>query len=196
MRFHLGQIPASEDFIPDEKWRPMREPSPWMAQLVALPIGIAVFLVFIVLWLRLTDLEVGTVNSEVFFLTGLLLWIPLIVVHELIHAMIHPQNGVSHHSILGFWPSKLMFYAHYDGELSRRRFVAILAMPFFAMSVLPFVVCWSLGLTNGYVAWISTWNALFANGDLFGILLLCLQVPSEAICRNQGWKTYWRQNQQ
>jgi hypothetical protein len=194
MRFHLGPIPSSENFTPNEEWRQLREPSPWVAQLIAWPIGIAGFLCFIVLWLRLTNLEIGKVDSGDFFFVGVLLWIPLIVVHEAIHTLFHPQFGKSPHSILGFWPAKLLFYAHYDGELTRLRFILILAMPFVALTILPFAVCFLANLTNEYVAWISTWNALFACLDLFGIILLCFQVPSNAICRNQGWKTYWRPN--
>jgi hypothetical protein len=50
----------------------------------------------------------------------------LVVVHELIHAMVHPHGGKSDTTILGLWPSRLLFYAHYDGELTRYRFIAIL----------------------------------------------------------------------
>jgi hypothetical protein len=45
-----------------------------------------------------------------------------------VHALVHPMAGRSPHSILGFW-SSLGFYAHYDGEMSRNRLVAILLMP-------------------------------------------------------------------
>ena len=39
-----------------------------------------------------------------------------VVIHELIHASLHPEHGRSHSSILGFWPSRLLFYAHFDGQ--------------------------------------------------------------------------------
>ena len=55
--------------------------------------------------------------------TFLLAFAGLVVVHEGIHALVHPMAGLSPHSILGFWAS-LGFYAHYDGEMSRNRLVA------------------------------------------------------------------------
>jgi hypothetical protein len=192
MRFRLGAVPESLDFVPDMEWKPLREPTPWVAQLIALPLGCGCFVLFGMLWLHLTDLNVEQFGSDVFIFIGFLLFIPLIVVHELIHALFHPQSGKSDHSILGFWPSKLLFYAHYDGDLTRRRFVTILVMPMMSLSILPFLVAVVTGHANGYVAWISTWNTLFACLDMLGIILLCFQVPHNATCRNQGWKTYWK----
>jgi hypothetical protein len=36
MRLNLGGIPEPKDFIPDETWRALREPGPWLMQLVAI----------------------------------------------------------------------------------------------------------------------------------------------------------------
>ena len=192
MRFKLGAVPESLDFVPDKTWKPLREPSPWVVQLAALPLGCGCFVLSAALWLRWTNLNRNQLDSDSFIFTGFLLFIPLIIVHELIHALFHPQSGKSDHSILGFWPAKLMFYAHYDGEITRNRFLTILAMPMIVLSILPLLVALMTGHANGYVAWVSTWNALFACVDMFGIPLLCFQIPHNAICRNQGWKTYWR----
>jgi hypothetical protein len=43
------------------------------------------------------------------------------------------------------------------------------------------------------LAFISTLNALLACGDIFAVGLLLVQVPSNAIIRNQGWRTFWKQ---
>jgi Putative zincin peptidase len=194
MRFKFGPIPEAEGFMPDESWKPMREPSPWLAQLASLPLGCACFVIFGWLWLRFTIFDQAQLEAPSFLCIGVLLFIPMTVAHELIHALVQPQFGRSAHSILGFWPAKLMFYAHYDGELSRGRFVAILSMPTIMLSVLPLIVSIITGLANAYVAWISTWNVLFACVDMLGVIFPCVQVPPTAVCRNQGWKTYWRLN--
>ena len=123
---------------------------------------------------------------------GLVSFAPLVVLHELIHAAVHPKSGRSDRSILGFWPSRLLFYAHYDGELTRDRFIAILAMPTLVITLLPLAVAMATSSSHELAAWVSKWNAFFACGDLFGIILLLFQVQSRAICRNQGWKTYWK----
>ncbi len=192
MRFHLGGIPESKDFVPDETWRALREPNPWLAQLIALPLGGVSFFIFGVLWFYLTDLDRNLLESDVFLFWGFVSFIPLIVVHEWIHALIHPRCGKSDLSILGFWPAKLLFYAHYDGELTRNRLIAILAMPTVVITFMPLVVVIASNCSCGLIAWVSTWNILFACGDMFGIILLLFQVPSCAICHNQGWRTYWK----
>ena len=54
MRFHLGEIPDSPDFVPDRRWTRVREPTPWGMQGLALLLGLAMATVFLVLWVRLT----------------------------------------------------------------------------------------------------------------------------------------------
>jgi len=50
MRFHLGSIPASDDFVPGGCWRALREPSPWLAQFCAVPIAVATAVLMAILW--------------------------------------------------------------------------------------------------------------------------------------------------
>ncbi|MGD0351572.1 MAG: DUF3267 domain-containing protein [Verrucomicrobiota bacterium] len=192
MQFHWGGIPEPKDFVPDETWKSLHEPNPWMMQLFAIPLGIVAFIAVGALWFYGTDKKTSIFEPAISLAPILVSIVILIVVHELIHAMVHPQFGRSRQSILGFWPSRLLFYAHYDGELSRNRFVAILAMPTVVITFMPLIVTIVLNLSCGLIAWISTWNILFACGDLFGIILLLSQVPSDATCRNQGWRTYWK----
>jgi hypothetical protein len=192
MQFRLGRIPDARDFVPDQTWKPLREPGPWLMQLFALPLGLAAFVSIGWLWFWATPLNGKCFESPAFLNLGLFSFIPMVVVHELIHAAVHPGSGSSDRSILGFWPSRLLFYAHYDGALTRNRFIAILAMPTVVITLLPLAVAMATSSSHELVAWISTWNAFFACGDLFGIMLLLFQVKSRAICRNHGYKTFWK----
>jgi hypothetical protein len=117
----------------------------------------------------------------------------LTAVHELLHAAAQPMAGRSSHSILGFWPSWLVFYAHYDGELHRNRFVVIALMPLFVLSILPLLVSAATQSVAGWVASISSFNALTAGVDLLATGIIVFQIPARAILHNQGWKTYWRE---
>jgi hypothetical protein len=63
MRFHLGDIPSSPDFVPDASWKPLRQPSPWMALLAAYPIGIVAAGMVTVLWLAITPFQLQDVTS-------------------------------------------------------------------------------------------------------------------------------------
>jgi hypothetical protein len=190
MRFHLGSIPNSPDFDPLPPWRQLREPSPWVMQLFALPIGVALALVTAFLWFVLTPLRSESLSLSVPAVVAL--FVGIIIVHELVHAAIHPLSGRSSHSILGFSPSQGMFYAFYDGQLSRNRFVAILLMPLAVMSFVPLTVAAVTQTAVGWIAFASILNALFACGDVFAAGLVLSQLPASAIVRNQGYYTFWK----
>ena len=189
MRFHLGGIPPTPEFSPDATWKPMREPSPWVMQLLALPIGIAACALIAALWLFLTPLKSIWMDPPEILLVLLVVIIPI---HELIHAAVHPHYGRSRDSVLGFWPSRMLFYAHYSGELSRGRFIAILLMPLLIISFFPLLACAILGYKSALLALSSAMNALLACGDIFATGLLLFQIPRAAILRNQEWRTFWK----
>jgi hypothetical protein len=188
MQFHLGAVPDSPDFSPDDSWKPLREPGPIRMQILAFPLGVATCAAVAALWFYLTPVTSAPFAPPTLLLGAILVSIP---VHELIHASVHPQFGRSHSSVLGLWPSRLLFYAHYSGELSRNRFIAILVMPLVLISVVPLLVSALIGHAPVVLAFVSVFNALCACGDAFGICLLLFQVPSAATVRNQGWRTYW-----
>jgi hypothetical protein len=189
MRFHLGAIPETPDFSPDATWRKLREPTPWVMQFLALPLGIIACVAVGILWHYLTPLRDVSLDSPGMVL---ILCVAIIPIHELIHAAVHPCSGRSANSILGFWPSRLLFYAHYVGELSRGRFIAILLMPLLIISFVPLLVCAFIGRSSALLAFASTLNALFACGDVFAVGLLLFQIPADATVRNQGWRTFWK----
>lgn len=191
MRFHLGTIPETQEFLLDSSWKPLREPTPWVMQFLALPLGIIACIIIGFLWFFLTPIMDRSFDS-LDSLEMVLASIAIIPIHELIHAAVHPHSGLSANSILGFWPSRLLFYAHYIGELSRGRFIAILLMPLLIISIVPLFACAIADRSSALLAFTSTLNVLSACGDMFGVGLLLFQVPSNATVRNQGWKTFWK----
>ena len=192
MRFHLGAIPSSPDFVPDASWRSLRQPSPWLENLLALPIGVVAAVVVAVLWFLVTPLR--DITPAMSLPTFLLSFAGLVVVHELLHALIHPMAGRSPHSILGFWPS-VGFYANYDGELSRNRLVAILLMPLLIISIVPLLVSAVTQVSSGWVAFVSAFNALCACVDMLEAGLVLFQIPATAIVRFKSWRIFWREHE-
>jgi hypothetical protein len=188
MRFRIGAIPETPDFVPAPDWKPLREPGPLSFQLLALPIAIANAIIFGVLWVFLTPLTTSAIFSPLAQILAIVMVIPI---HELVHAAVHPGFGFSPKSKLGVWPSRLLFYAHYTDRLSRNRFIAILAMPLLVISVAPLFVSIIFGRASSIVAVSSIFNALAACGDVLGIILVLFQTPRSAMVCNQGWKTYW-----
>jgi hypothetical protein len=191
MRFQLGAIPDSPDFVPDASWRLLRQASsPWKENLVALPIGVVAAATVAVLWFLATPLREITPRPSL--PTVLLLIAGLVAVHELIHALVHPGAGLSSRSILGFWAA-LGFYAHYDGEMSRNRLVACLLMPLVILSIVPLLVSAVTQVSSGWVAFVSVFNAFCASVDLLLAGSLLFQVPAAAMVRFKGWRIFWRE---
>lgn len=117
------------------------------------------------------------------------------MVHELLHAVVHPDFGASPATVIGCWPAKLLFYAHYEGPFTRNRFLLVFATPFAVISLLPMVLAVLHILPHGcfaLIAGLSTLNALIACGDYFGFALRLWQVPRRAFARNKGWRTYYK----
>ena len=191
MRFHIGAIPETPDFSPDASWRALHEPTPWGMQLFALPIAFFAGTVVLFLWFIMTPLAWGTARMSLPVV--LLSFAGAVAVHELIHLAVHPMFARSRHSVLGFWPSRVLFYAHYDGELARDRFVAILLMPLAVMSLFPLLVATVAQVSSGWAAYVSSFSALLACGDILGAGIVLFQIPATARVRNQGWRTYWRE---
>jgi hypothetical protein len=186
MRLQIGEIPDSPNFVPDASWTPVREPTPWVMQLLSVPIGLAFALALGVLWMTITPLRHGPPPSVGECLGALIAIVPA---HETLHLVMHPRTG---DSIVGFWPSRLLFYTHYHGQLACRRYLAVLLMPLVVLSLLPLAVCALTARASAFLAIASVVNALFASSDLFSAGLLLAQVPSRAALRNKGWRVWWK----
>jgi hypothetical protein len=193
MRFHLGEIPDSPDFVPDETWKTMHEPSIWGMQLIAFPIGILSVGIIALLWINITPLlRPGTFKFPVPIGILLFCFVSVLIIHELIHATIHPMAGTSKNTVLGFLPSKMFLYTTYVGELSRNRCLALLLAPFIVISIIPLMMASILHVAPYWLAYASILNAYLASGDLYMVGRTLFRIPPHATVRSQGWKTYWR----
>jgi len=195
MRLHIGAIPIPADFRPDASWKALRQPSPWMALLVAFPIGIVAAGVVAVLWLAMTPLHIHDVTSTLSLRGFLVSFAGMVVVHELIHVAVHPMSGRSPHTIVGVGGPTSGVYAHYDGEMTRNRFVAIFLAPLVVISFVPLLVAAAIQESWGWVAFISAFNAFGACLDILDAGLILFQIPATAIVRQQGLRTYWREHE-
>ena len=192
MRFHLGAIPSSPDFVTDAPWRSLRQPSSiWMEHLLALPIGVVAAVTVAALWFLVTPLR--GITPAVSLPAFLLLFAGFGVAHELSHALVHPMAGLPPHSIMGFWPS-VGFYANYDGEMSRNRLVACLLMPLLVISIFPLLVSAVAQVSSGWVAFVSAFNALLSCADMLDAGFVLFQIPANRIVRFHGWRIYWREH--
>jgi hypothetical protein len=190
MKLLVGKPPENQQFQPQrEGWIPLKEPKNlWVLQLLAIPIGI--LLVFLITFIAVVMNHFNTIVIDLRFFLAFALIIP---VHELLHAVVFPERLTSKHVMLGFWPKAFVFFAHYDGELTRNRFIVVLVTPFFVLSVLPLILLKLLGFQNhNFVFLCCVINAFCSSGDLLGVFLILFQVPRKANMRNQSFHSYWK----
>lgn len=194
MKFRLGPLPEAHAFTPDESWILLHEPSLLGFQLRAIPIAIVTTAVLAVLWLLLTPAKhvIGTLTFPLPISIFIVCLVGVILVHELIHAVIHPKCGMSDDTVIGLWPSRMFIYTIYVGELTRNRCLAILIMPFTVISVAPLIFATISQSTSFWVAYISILNGLLACGDIFAAFMTVRYFPNGAIIRTKGWFTYWK----
>jgi hypothetical protein len=205
MRFHYGAVPEPATFHPEAQgWASIREPGPLLLNVLALPTALLMLGLTIGLLLLaweggpptiLRDSAAESTTSPLLLILGIILL--SIPVHEVVHAVTHPHFGLSSNSILGLWLSRGLFYAHYEGEMSRNRFLAILAMPLLVLSLLPVAIIAFIGssaptMVPGYLVIVALVNSALSSGDAVGFALILGQIPSSAVVRNKGWDSFWK----
>lgn len=198
MRLRFGPVPDDPGFAPqDGGWTRLGEPSFGKMMLMAAPLSITLAAGIAQAWgavARMRGVEGGfagvvTLSSA---LSLLLAFAALLLVHELTHAVTLPGAGLTAATTLGFWPKTLTPYVAFEGELPRNRHIVVGLMPFIALSVVPVIIGLSFSVVPPWAVALGMINAFGASGDLLGVGLLALRVPSTAIVRNKGLETWWR----
>jgi len=133
-----------------------------MGLFAAYPIGVVAAGMVSILWLAITPFQFQDVTSTMSLRGFLVSFAGMVVVHELIHLVVHPMSGRSPHSIVGAGGPTAGVYAHYAGEMTRNRFVAILLMPLVIISFVPLLVAAVAQVSPGWIAFISAFNAFGA----------------------------------
>ena len=193
-KFRFGAVPEDAKFDPEaEGWRSIREPNVYIYQLLAMPIGIVVCMALVVSFKFL-----GFLESIRFYFYSLgweeaVAALIVMIVHEIVHGLTHPGWGLSSRTTLGIWPSKLVFFAHYEGEMERNRFLVVFLAPFLVLSMLPLLFAWATAVRSDWIPFVSVLNAAFASGDLLGFMLLGAQIPANTLVRNKGYLSYWKE---
>ncbi len=199
MRLHYGAVPEDSHFDPvEDGWTRVREPGPFGIQIMALPAIVLIYivlggLIYLALPRGISEFEFQPLNivSWIVFL----LFIP---VHELLHALCHPGWGMTPNTVIGLWPSRLLFYAFYQGQVKRGRLLVAFATPFVVLSLLPIgllaaaKILFPMASLVTTLVLLSLLNGAAASGDVIGFCLVLFQIPAGATVRNKGWRSYWK----
>ena len=188
MRFTVGPPPEDVHFQPDgEVWTIVREPSLEKMMLLSLPLAVLLGLGTILLWIQITP--VGLHDVQVLWsIAAMPFCIPF---HEISHALGFPASGWFAKTCFGVWPSRLAFYAHYLGPLSRDRVLVVLVLPFALISISPLVLCSVLRTVPPVVMYVSLGNSFLCCVDLAFFWLVLRQIPRGAVVKQQGLTAWW-----
>jgi hypothetical protein len=202
MRFCIGKVATNPDFHPEQgDWRRLREPNFVAFYALALPVAAATFVA-----LTIAISSVGDESAKIVIKPGdvtpgrvavaivlvILSFFGALAIHEFVHLLAHPQLGLSDDSVIGVWPTRGVAYAHYDGEITRNRFLFVIALPFILLSIVPVIFFHLTGHVVMWLAVLALFNGIGSCFDLLVIVILLTQLPSKSVLRNSGWDTYWR----
>jgi len=188
MKFTVGPIPEDAHFQPDgDVWTIVREPSLEKMMLLSVPVAVLLGLGTVLLWILMTPVGIHDIQ---------VLWsiaaTPLLIpVHEIAHASGFPTRGWIAKTCFGVWPSRLAFYAHYQGPLSRNRVLVVLVLPLALISISPLVLCSVLRTVSPVAMYVSIGNAFLSSVDLASFMLVLRQLPRSAVVRQQGLTMWW-----
>ena len=116
------------------------------------------------------------------------------VAHELLHGICHPEFGLGSNSHYGLLPKQGCLYAHWEGELSVRRYRIMLLMPFLVLTV------GCIGLSYfveqnplcDKLLFIAVMNSAISGGDLYAFLTSQKSFRGYSQIANFGMVTYCR----
>jgi hypothetical protein len=204
MKFYYGAIPENENFVPDPHWQQMNEPDAGVLIWMALPLALLSGGGLMLLWFGFTSLKwiefIYWYVETCSWYCHVLLFVGLVVVHEVLHGLVQPGFGLK--TTFGLWLKKGAFYAYYDGIWSRNRALFCFFFPLLVLTIVPLVigmlpesiVPWRNEDVMAAMLYISVLNGFFSSADLIGLWLMFYRVPQKAVIRNKGYFTYWREN--
>ena len=191
MRFVVGPIPSSRVLDAEKEcWIPVSESSSQRFAVLALLLSTPFLVASIVVLLGLK----AYLKSEPAALATLLAcFVTTVPLHELLHALAYPNGLRSPYLVIGVWPRRGLCYVLYDSPLPRNRILFMLSLPFVLLTVL-LAMAGFLASTEWrrILTLVLLVHTAICTGDFITFVRLVMQVPSDALVHNSGWRTYWK----
>ena len=204
MRLQIGDIPCPTASSPEaDGWTRVTGPSGPSVQLIAWFIGIATLTGLLALIVT-TSLAVPLpsrqpdVQEPTPWVAVVLTLVLAVPVHELMHAIFHPDGGLSSATIFVIWPRKLRFGVYFEGYMSRRRWLIMRLAPLIILSIVPTgLLAATAGLPRSFIvetvlSLFLLVNALGSGGDVLAAAWVISNIPRESTMAFLGGKAYWR----
>ncbi|WP_139892393.1 DUF3267 domain-containing protein [Bacillus sp. D386] len=123
-------------------------------------------------------------------LSSVLSLIILLILHELLHLIFIPNFTKSEKTYIGL--TLFGGFVLTEEEISKSRYIFITIAPFIIISIILPLVLSSFGLLTMTLKFLIILNAMGSSVDLLNLLLIIKQVSKNAILKNNGTNTYWK----
>jgi hypothetical protein len=187
MRSSRAPVTDAFHYLYDAGWREVREPDAGATLVFGLVAGATLCITTFVLWLVLVPFKPIRVD----YVTLVVALVVVLVLHELTHGVVFTWHSPRTRRVEIVW-RRHHPHIRYEGATSRLHYLAVLAMPFFAISLAPIAAAMLLGIGPGDLVLVSLVNALFCGADLVAFVLVREQVPAGATVRRQGDYLLWK----
>jgi hypothetical protein len=187
MRFAREPVVASAPYAYDLAWNQVREPDEGVHRILSLVAGATLCIATLVLWLVVAPFKPVRIGYSTLIVAAFI----VAIVHELAHAIAFTARRGSDVRVGLLW-RRWRLSMRYDGALSRRHYLVVLAAPLVVVSLLPVAVSYFAALHSGDIVLISMLNALSCGSDFVAALLMLVQVPAGTLVRRQGDVVLWK----
>jgi hypothetical protein len=203
MRVHFGDLDTDDGPV-QEGWQRISSPGPRLGYLLAGLVGLAVpnalcVWLGVVSWFRERyEIEPAAVEAQAPWGAVVLALLLLIPLHELAHAVWHPDGVRSPRTMLVVWPARLRFGVYYQGQMTRRRWLLMRLAPLLCWSLIPAALLTLFQFVPAgrgvetFLEVLMVVNGIGSGGDVLAALWVARRVPRRAQIGFWGGKAYWR----
>jgi hypothetical protein len=117
--------------------------------------------------------------------------------HELLHALLYPDHGLSRATVLVVWPRKLRAGVYFEGCMSRERWLLMRMAPLVILAIVPALLLVgtagiSLTPLQTSLSMLLLVNAVGSGNDVLGALWDASNIPKRSTLGFLGGKAYWK----
>ena len=200
IKFVIGIPKTNKDKhanLVNDNWTPLREPKNiLLSLLLSAPIMVvcalftlSIISIFVPLSAAYFGINTGQISITI-NLSFIAAIVTVFIAHELIHLLLIPGFFKSDKTYMGL--TYLGLFVYTEEILSKKRHIAISALPFLSISILLPVLLGITGLLNPLIIIVILLNSLGSSVDILGLIITLYQVPSDAQLTSNGVLTYWK----
>ncbi|MBS3995351.1 MAG: DUF3267 domain-containing protein [Alkaliphilus sp.] len=138
--------------------------------------------------------EFGISFEEISILTRLLITIPVIILHELVHGATFALFLKSTRSVrFGFEPKYFVIYCQANGEYSFQKLITSTLAPLILLTLVLGLVLFSLGITSPLMWMFVFYNTFMSTLDIYNVILISKTYKTTTMFKLEGFKLYYKE---